>query len=52
MMDRMRSGVRFMRSKNSRVATSSAAMLSNSSQWVTSRRYCRHSLSIGFSHGL
>jgi NAD(P)-dependent dehydrogenase (short-subunit alcohol dehydrogenase family) len=38
MMERVRSGVRFMRSKNSCVASSSASMLPNSSQWVTSRR--------------
>jgi hypothetical protein len=52
MMARVRWGARLQRSKNSRVALRTASMLSNSSQWVTSRRKCRQSISIGFSHGL
>jgi hypothetical protein len=52
MMERVRCGARLQRSKNSWVAARSASMLPNSSQWVTSRRKCRHSISIGFSHGL
>jgi hypothetical protein len=33
-------------------AESSACFVSKSSQWVTSRRKCRHSISMGLSHGL
>ena len=52
MMERTRPGVRLQRSKKAAVAPSRASTLSKSSQWVTSRRKCRHSISIGFSHGL
>ena len=50
MMVRVRWGARLQRSKNAWVAWRTASMLANSSPWVTSRRYCRHSVSIGFSH--
>jgi hypothetical protein len=52
MMERAPPGLRLMRSKKSLVASSIASMLPNSSQWVTSRRKWRQSISIGFSQGL
>lgn len=46
------SGARLERSKKSRVTVSSASMLANSTQRVTSRRKCRQSISVELSHGL
>ncbi len=50
--DKMFCGCWLNRSKHSWAASSSACFVSKSSQWVTSRRKCRHSISIGLSHGL
>ena len=53
MTDRMFScGHWLKRSKHCWAAVSSAGFVSKNSQWVTSRRKCRHSISMGLSHGL
>jgi hypothetical protein len=52
MIESTRSGAALYRRKKSRAASTSARTLPNSPQCVTSRRECRHSISIGFSHGL
>lgn len=50
--DRIFSGRWLNRSKHFWAASSNACLVSNSSQWVTSRRKCRHNISMGLSHGL
>ncbi len=50
--DKMFSGHWLERSKKSRAAESLACFVSNNSQWVTSRRKCRQSISMGLSQGL
>jgi hypothetical protein len=50
--DRMFCGHWLKRSKHCWAAESSACFVSKNSQWVTSRRKCRHSISMGLSHGL
>ena len=52
MTERIIEGSRLWRVKKSFAATRRSAIVVKSSQWVTSRRKCRQSISIGLSHGL
>jgi hypothetical protein len=52
MIDSTRCGPWLYRSKNAYAALSRASRETKSSHWVTSRRNCRHSISIGFNQGL
>ncbi len=52
MTERIRHGSRLCRSKKPYAAATSASTFGNSSQWVTSLRKCRQSISMGFNQGL
>lgn len=52
MTDKIVRGSRLWRAKKSFAAASRSAIVVNSSQWVTSRRKWRQSISIGLSQGL
>src|SRR6266700_6924477 len=52
MTDRIFCGHWLKRSKHCWAAVSNACFVSKNSQWVTSRRKCLHSISIGLSQGL
>jgi hypothetical protein len=52
MIESVRQGHRLYLSKKSYAAATSALTFSNNSQWVTSRRKCRQSISMGLSQGL